>query len=228
MIRNIVIAIAGFYLITGCSSRIVFPVNDLQVKQTVNMQLRSGESITGDLEQIDDTIIVITEENGNNRRVNKRDILQVTGTEPVYDIQDNIISESEIEREKNNSRTWLYTIGGGGLSMGASFFLGSMVSRIGDGDIEDGMIWGITGVGTAIGTYLFANKGAEKDRLLAIDRINGKRTNGYEGEIESEQERRNLIREEITRLRKEREEQEAELEALQKELLQKNQEQAEK
>ena len=52
-----VITVAAIYVCIGCGSRISFSVNDLQKSQTVDIVLRSGESITGEVIEFDDEII---------------------------------------------------------------------------------------------------------------------------------------------------------------------------
>lgn len=223
--RQILVAVVVIVVISmGCSSRVLLSTNDLQERQTVKLELRSGESVKGKIVRCDDQILVVKDGKGKQWRAKKSDIVRVTGPEPVYDFTNKIISEDEIARQKTTSNNaLLYSFAGGGLSLGASFFIGSMISRAGNGDLRDGMIWGITGVGTVVGTYLFAKKGAKKDRLIAIDKIKEQRANGFEGDLDSERERRMKIQQEIERLKKEREKQQSELESMKKELKPKEQ-----
>lgn len=198
----------------GCSSRIQLSTNDLQEAQTVKVEMRSGETVGGEIVRADSEIVVVKDTNGKNWRAKKSDITRITGPEPVYDVEHKIISETEIANEKNSSNTWLYALGGGGLTLGASFFLASMISRGSDGDLNNGMIWGVTGVCTTVGTYLFSRKGAQIDRSIAVDKIKDKRAQLYDNGVNSEQQRRKEIQDEIFRLKKEREKQQAEMKAL--------------
>jgi hypothetical protein len=212
----VVVAVVVAGVSYGCSSRVLFSKNEIQEHQTVKLEMRSGESVKGEIVQIDDETLVIKDDHGKNWRAKKSEVALITGPTPVLDFENKIISEKDIAREKGTSKTWLYAVGGGGLSLGASFFAGSMISRAGDGDLRDGTIWGFTSVCTVIGTYFFSKKGTKKDRLIAIESLKAQRANGIEEDLNSERERRMKIQEEIARLKKERDQQQSELESLHK------------
>ncbi|OQX83023.1 hypothetical protein B6D60_11185 [candidate division KSB1 bacterium 4484_87] len=121
-----------------------------------------------------------------------------------------------LQWERKN--TYLYTVGGMGLSFGLSFFIGSLINR-GMDDVDQGKtaMWITTGVGTAIGTFLFAKVGAKKDRAVAIDKIRKERYELAKKKAEEERLKRKKIVDEIERLRQERKKQDEELKRLMEE-----------
>jgi hypothetical protein len=135
---------------------------------------------------------------------------------PVYDEAGVPISEQEIQREKKSTNLALYAIGGGALSFGLSFFLGSLASRASDDD--KAILWGSTAAGATIGTVIFAKLGANRDRLMAIERIKDRRQKRASEELESERQRRARIEAEKRALEAERIRQEEERRRLLKEL----------
>jgi len=210
----VLVAVIGLLIINGCSSRILISKNGLQEHQTVRIELRTGESVKGEIVKNDRDILVIKDKRDRLWRAKKNDIVRISGPVPVYDYENKVITEQEISRNKKSKNTWYYALGGGLLSLGSSFFLGSMISRTGDGDLRDGEIWGVTAVGTAVGTFLFARRGAKRDRMMAIDNIREKRANGIESELDIEKARRRQLQEEISRLKAERRRQEEEIKSI--------------
>ena len=83
------------------------------------------------------------------------------------------ISEEEIQSVQKNRNAVTYGIGGGALSLGASFFLSSLIAH----DMEEGgtIVAGTTVIGGGIGTLLFVKGGKAKDRQEAIESILDKR-----------------------------------------------------
>jgi len=218
------VVVMGILIAAGCSSQKLLSEKGLQEHQTVKIELGSGESVEGEIAKNDAATLVIKDHKSKFWRANKSDIVRISGPVPVYDYENKIISEQEISQNKKSTQTWYYVLGGGVLSLGSSFFLGSMISRAGDGDLRDGVIWSVAGVGTAVGAFLFARKGSRKDRLIAIDDIREKRANGVESELDLEQERKRQIHEEIARLKAQRMKQEEEIKALKQSVQKKKQE----
>jgi len=125
----------------------------------------------------------------------------------VKDDAGKIIPEEEINRNKGCTNFWLYTIGGGALSFGVSFFIGSLIER---STKERALLTGVTAGGTIIGTTIFALKGREEDRQEAIEKIKRQRRLEAERLLKQEEERQRRIKAEIERLKREKEEKERE------------------
>lgn len=135
----------------------------------------------------------------------------------LVDEKGQAISASEVAQKKNKKNFALYTIGGGALSFGASFFLGSMVHRSINSDNRTAL-WAITGAGTVIGTALFAYNGNVRDYNQAVEIVKDSRQQGIEQDIAKEREKQETLTEERKRLEDERKRQEAEREALLKQI----------
>ncbi len=129
------------------------------------------------------------------------------------------ISEEEVNARKGNSNFLLFTLGGGALSFGASFFVGSLVDR-GVNDPNHTALWVTTGLGTAAGLAYFIHQGRVRDFNLAVEQIRRERLQGLSKKLTEEKRRREQIEAEKRRLLEERRRQEEErrklLEALKK------------
>jgi hypothetical protein len=129
---------------------------------------------------------------------------------PVYDEARKPITEGEIQKHQNNKNFVLYTLGGGALSFGASFFLGTVIDRgLGDSN-GDLALWATTGTGTVIGTVLFASQGKNRDRKQAIEVIKQRRKIEAANKLTNEKLKRQKIEEELKALETIRQQQEAE------------------
>lgn len=119
------------------------------------------------------------------------------------------IKRSEVEARKTGNNFWLYTIGGGALSFGASFFAGAMLERSVDSE-NRAALWSVTGAGTVIGTLIFAHNGKVRDYNLAVEAVKDSRQRELDKKIKSEQQRQENLTSERKRLEDERKRQEAE------------------
>ena len=119
------------------------------------------------------------------------------------------ITKAEVEAEKNHQNLLLFAIGGGALSFGASFFVGSMVDRQ-YGETDDTALWAITGAGTLAGLIYFAHQGNVRDFNVAVEKVKEKRRQEAAARLAREKQRRRQIELEKQRLLKERQRQEAE------------------
>jgi hypothetical protein len=128
---------------------------------------------------------------------------------PLRDGTGQPIPAKAVEARKSNSNFILYTIGGGALSFGASFFLGSLVDRAADNEDNTGL-WVTAGAGTAIGIVYFAHAGKVRDHNLAVVAAREEREANVSQQLVNEKERRTKIENEKARLLEEREKQEAE------------------
>jgi len=131
----------------------------------------------------------------------------------MVDDRGQAISKSEVAAKKSNKNFWLYTVGGGALSFGASFFVGSMVERNAESDSRTAL-WAITGVGTVVGTILFANTGRVHDFNQAVEAVKDDHQGVISKDIETEKQKQDRIADERRKLDNERKKQEAEREEL--------------
>ena len=135
----------------------------------------------------------------------------------MVDDRGQAISNQEIAAKKSNKNFWLYTLGGGALSFGASFFVGSMVERNAESDSRTAL-WAITGAGTVIGTVLFAHTGRVRDFNQAVEVVKDERQGVLAKDIETEKQKQERIAAERKRLEDERKKQEGEREELLKKI----------
>jgi uncharacterized protein YlxW (UPF0749 family) len=119
------------------------------------------------------------------------------------------IKRSEVEAKKTDNNFWLYTLGGGALSFGASFFAGAMIER-GVESEDRAVLWSVTGVGTVVGTLIFAHNGKVRDYNLAVEAVKDSRQQELGKKIKGEQQRQETLSTERKRLEDERKRQEAE------------------
>lgn len=124
------------------------------------------------------------------------------------------IPPAEVQKHRSNTNFILYTLGGGALSFGASFFIGSLVDRTGDGT-DKNALWITTAIGTTIGVIYFAHAGMVRDHNLAVAAaLAGPQDGTAAQQLAAERKRRQEIEVEKARLLREREEQEAERQAI--------------
>ncbi|MFQ5631332.1 MAG: hypothetical protein ACE5I1_21375 [bacterium] len=128
---------------------------------------------------------------------------------PLRDDSGQPIPPKAIQAKKSNSNFVLYAIGGGALSFGASFFLGSLVDRAADNE-NNTALWLTAGIGTAIGIAYFAHAGKTRDHNLAVLAAREDRKTNIAQKLTTEKEKRQKIEEEKRQLLMEREKQEAE------------------
>jgi len=226
MIRNTciraVLIFSCFFYFTGCSNQVLLNANKLQKEQTVNLELKSGEKISGTISAIDGNTITILDKNNVTKDIQKQDILTINGPQPFYDSNGYLINEKEIIKNKTNDKFWLFTVSGSTLSAGVSFFLSSMIARSQGENSNAPIITTGTLTGTVIGGFLFSRIGKQKDRTNAINHIRIARASAKLNALDEEKDKKKQLEREIEKLKSERESQEAELEKLRKQIKQKS------
>ena len=135
----------------------------------------------------------------------------------MVDDRGQAITAQEVAAKKTNKNFWLYTLGGGALSFGASFFLGSMVERNAESESRTAL-WAITGAGTVAGTILFAHTGRVRDFNQAVETVKDERQGVLKKGIETEKQKQDRITEERRKLEEDRKKQEVEREELLKKI----------
>ncbi|NIR51809.1 hypothetical protein GWO43_24850 [candidate division KSB1 bacterium] len=133
---------------------------------------------------------------------------------PAYDEARKPISEREISHHKSNKNLLFYTLGGGSLSFGTGFFIGTLVDRGLDDDRNDAALWGTAAAGAVIGSVIFARQGSIKDRNQAIETIKEIRKEKAAKRLTEIKSRRKKMEKERKSLEEIRKQQEAERERL--------------
>ncbi len=209
----------GLLTMVGCASKLQLSYEQTKPHALVEIKTVTGNSCQGLVRAKKPSFLVIQTDKNNNKKlakINREDIASITGEKNcVYDGADNIISKWEIDSVKTNNNLWLFAIGGGGLSFGASFFAGSLINR-GTEDVEQGkqLMWATTAVGTTVGTFLFARAGARRDRLVAIETIRNQRFEEAKKLAEQERLKRKKIQDELEKLKAERKQQDDQIKQL--------------
>ena len=143
-------------------------------------------------------------------------------TLPKRDYAGKRISDREINAHKKKSNIWVYMVGGGALSFGASFFLGFIVERGNDGDGKSAL-WGTTLAGTALGMAYFAHRGHVRDVNIAIQKARHQRKKRVSHELSTEKEKQKKLESERTKLERQKAAQDAERKRLLEEIRKKKQ-----
>lgn len=202
----------------GCARRIPISYEEAKPKALVKIETFSGKTWTGEIQEKQSDFVLLRQNRSEKvlTKINRAEIAGIKGGNFVYNANGEIISEWGIQERQGNKNFILYTIGGAGLSFGASFFLGSLFHR-GFNRPENGnrILWAITGSGTTIGTYFFSKSGQRKDRMLAIEEICVQRYNMAREQIQNQKSRRQTVQQELEKEKTERAKQEAELKRLQ-------------
>jgi len=212
--RVAVIVLGCLIALTGCSNHVQLKAEDLVQDQFVQIKTKKGGHVSGTIAKADSLALVIRNEGGRSANLQRSDIAEASGPKPVLDPAGRVVREEEISQKRKNKNVWLYSAGGALLSMGASFFASSMISRAGDKENDDPIIVAGTAIGTSVGTFFFARAGRKKDRQHAIQEILAARGSAASVEAASEKQRRENIQKEIDQIKRDRAKQEAELEEL--------------
>ena len=205
-----------FVIAAGCAKRIPMSYDQAQPDALVIVKTLSGQSCKGVIQKKEADYLVIKEIKYNSLiRINRNEIASISAHNLEYDGTGKVISEQEIQETKRNKNLFLYTVGGMGLSFGASFFIGSLVHRSTD-DTEQAnrLMWGTTALGTVAGTYLFAKSGRNRDRILAVETIREQRFNLARKKYDSQKMKSSAIRQQLEKEKAERQRQQEELNRL--------------
>jgi hypothetical protein len=200
--------IIGFFILVGCAKRVLVTYDHIEKTNSAEVTLTSGRKIKGTVVKTEPHQLTLLQKDQKLRRVTKSTIRTIMIKQPVYDEFGNGISEEEIESVLTKRNTIIYGIGGGALSFGASFFVGSLIGHSGE---KGGTILAAsTVVGSGLGTVLFVKAGKARDRHNAIEKIRDRRASIdlKEDEEKSPDELRKLLENEKKKqeeLRKKRE-----------------------
>lgn len=164
---KLIVLIFALAALTGCAKRPYIMFEEAEPSNYVEIILLNGEKIQGTVMKSEPHQLVLLAGQNNAVSVPKNTIRLIRRKPPVYDQFGRGISEEEIESVKTSKNTVIYSLGGGVLSFGTSFFLGSMLGK------ESGKVLISTtlGFGT-LGTFLFYRAGRSMDRREAIQTVN--------------------------------------------------------
>jgi len=164
------IFVVSALLLGGCTKYHLVNYGDVHDTNSVEVTLQSGEKVKGTVQSIEPHQIVVSDEEKSQVALSKTNISIIKRKKPVYDDFGRGISEEEIASTKTNRNTIVYGVGGGALSFGASFFLGSLAANSMDNN-SGIVLGGATMAGGGLGTFLFVRAGKAKDRHDAIEEI---------------------------------------------------------
>lgn len=205
MIKRVGTIVAAAFVIIqiGCAKRSLVRYEDVEAKNDIKLKLNNGEVIQGTVCEINaDSLTLIMKHRNRPLRIPQQDIVKIERKPPVYDESGEIITEKEIEKHKGHGNFLLYSFGGGALSFGISFFLGSLVQRAShDGNVA---FIPVTAGGTILGTSLFAWWGWRRDRLQAIERIREQRKDETLIKLQQEQQKQKEVKEETEKIKAQR------------------------
>lgn len=217
--------VIGFMaLITACAKRIPLSYDQVQPNAVVKVVTNSGQTYRGLVhdKNYDYLSLQLQPNEPVVHKISRDDIETITARPFVTDASGVIISEWEIQQRQRSKNFYIYMAGGAALSFGTSFFIGSLINRSMD-DEEQGekAMWVTTGIGSAVGTFLFSRAGRQRDRSIAIEQIREQRFRMAKERYEKEQSKRKQVRTELEKEKQERARQEAEIQRL-KEQIQKS------
>lgn len=206
-------------MVLSCSSRYVFLRHaDLYVDQPVQITLKDGSTISGQIAKVASQNIDLLLKSGKHRPIEKTEIWYSRGPEPIWDAQGNLVPESEIQAAAHSKNRTAHAIFGGLISIGVSFVAASLVSQEAMTDNRQLFTSALTTAGGVAGALRFAKSGARKDREIAIETILKERNElALDAGIADEADDL-LIKERILALRRKQQNHLEEIERLKKEI----------
>jgi hypothetical protein len=201
---------------SGCSQYTAVEYREVDSTNYVKITRETGSSIEGTVIKPEPHQIVLLDRNRQTVAVSKSTIKTIKRKQPVQDDFGRGISEEEIRRHQTRRDRTLYGIGGGMLSFGISFFIGSMIGNTSDQGAS--VMVSTAAGGTLLGTAWFLHAGKNKDRETAIRRIHAERQSAEV--VPQDPAQTDQVKQMIENERKKQEELRKEREALLKQLQQ--------
>ena len=167
--KIIIISLILFLMLGGCAKRSLIPYEQVEKTNYVFVKLTTGEKIKGTAVKSEPHQIVVLLKNSEERVIPKSTVRTIHRKPPVSDDFGRGISEEEIKAVQTNKNSVIYGLGGGALSFGVSFFIGSAVQGSGT------TLAATSALGGGLGTLLFIQAGRSKDRGNAIESIQQRR-----------------------------------------------------
>lgn len=159
----------GILIFGGCAKRAFVTYDQVDEANWIEVTMVSGKKFEGTVLKTEPHQLTLLQKNRQRKVFAKSSIRSIKRKPPLYDDFGKGISEEKISSVQSNRNSIIYGIGGGALSFGVSFFVGSL---IGDSIDEGGTaLAATTAVGSGLGTFLFVRAGKNKDRREAIENI---------------------------------------------------------
>ena len=157
----------------GCSKQVMVNYPQVEKNNWVTVTLISGQKITGNVMSAEPYMLMIQDKTGRQRSVEPSQVNKISRIPSYYDDFGNAISENEISDVKTNRNAAIFGFGGGLLSIGTSFFVGSLIAQ----NMDDGgsVLLGTTAAGGILGTLFFIKAGKQQDRKEAALKIRNQR-----------------------------------------------------
>lgn len=213
------------FFIAGCAKKIPVSYQNVNAGNYIYATLTSGETVEGEVKSINDVQIEVSNQNKNTTRtLLSREILRLNEKPPVYDEANQVIPESLIKRHQKGTNKWLFTLGGSALSLGVSFFITANILHQSSHETEGAALWGPTLGGTALGGLCFGIQGNKLDRRNSIETIKEQRKIEAIKTIKQTQKKREGVEQELDTLKKQRQQQNDEINRLLKEVNKKKEE----
>ncbi|MBN2093207.1 hypothetical protein JW964_26525 [candidate division KSB1 bacterium] len=218
------IIIISMFFLSGCVKKIPVSYNSLESGTYVYIALSSGESIKGEIEKIEDNTMVVRlcDDMTRTRKIVRSEIMEIRKRPTVYDEGKKVIPESSIKKYQKNINKWLFTIGGGALSFGITFFVTANILHETEDGAQGAPLWVPTGLGTLIGGTVFRFQGSRLDRHNAIEQIKEERKVAAIKEMNSTKKKRAELEKELKGVKGDREKQNQEINDLLKQINKKN------
>lgn len=159
------------WLFAACSQHVLLNSKDLHKNQTVKIETSDGEHVAGTVMLANAEAVLLRDETGKERGFLTKNIVTAAGPSPILDDNGVLVSEAEIDSFQTHANVTTYAIVGGLISGGVSYLLSNLITRDALGSNNDAPIFIGVSAGTAAGTVLFANSGANKDRENAVNQV---------------------------------------------------------
>ena len=170
--KLVAVLLTGVVMLMACGARSVFVApEDIHEEQRVVLTLNDGSTISGLALRANSKSLLLMDESGEEHIVFVKNIVSAKGPEPIFDDNDCLISEAEIDSTKTNVNKSAYAIAGGVISLGVSYLAGTLVEREFMQESSGAAIYSGMAAGTLAGAALFAKTGAQKDREVAVEYV---------------------------------------------------------
>ena len=192
-------------LLAGCAGSRFVKVEDVKAQQDVKLYLSNGKIHEGlILERRVDNILFVDAADQSVKEIALGDVRRIEKSSNYYDYNGYPISEAEIKKYRKNKNTWGYAIGGGLIGGAAGLAVGLPIWLANDSPPP----LFATGLGFVAGSILYASKGVNKDKQIAVVQVREFRKTERELEAQRkiEEERLKQLQAEKERLQKQLEE----------------------
>lgn len=166
------VLLTGVVMWMACGARTVLvSPRDIHEEQRVILTLNDGSTLSGLALRANSKSLLLLDDAGEEHIVFVKNIVSAHGPEPIFDDNERLISEMEIDSVKMNANKSAYAIVGGFMSLGVSYLAATLVEREFMQESSNAAIATGMAAGTLAGAALFARTGAQKDREMAVEYV---------------------------------------------------------